>query len=43
MASIKVYRSVEELKKDRKARKLTVEEKIRQQRAAESLKSFKKK
>ena len=42
MASIEVYNSVEELKANRKFRKLTKEEKIRQKKAALSLKVIKK-
>ncbi len=43
MATLEVYSSVEELKQDRKERKFTSEEILRQKRAARSLRKIKKK
>jgi hypothetical protein len=43
MASIKVFDSIEKLKADRIERIQTKEEKVRQKRAAESLKNIKRK
>jgi hypothetical protein len=43
MATIEVFSSAEEMKADRKVRKLTKEEKIRQKNAAASLVIIKKK
>ena len=42
MAYLRLYSSYEELKKDRVERPLTQREKLRQKRAAESLKKIKK-
>ena len=42
MTSIQLYSSYDELKKDRIKRSLTQEEKLRQKRAAQSLKKIKK-
>lgn len=43
MASLEVYSSIKELKQDRKQRKLTADEMLRQKRAAQSLTKIQKK